>query len=536
MSHINIVLYSILLNLCMIQAGLTGCGHASHEPGEDAADDESISPDPVPDEQDPDMADALDPVAEDPAAEDLAADPAEDEADLPPEDPCRVNPDRYDGGSAWDLDPMSVEQDPINFPLTVQSGSMTSDSALVWGYTADNGSKKLMVWREPEDDGPRVLVRNITALPVEGYMKEALSGLAPGTWYHYGFFTYEGEDLLWRSMIGKFRTAIHDDCMEILTIGGTHGTNFRLAPYRSLEITSRFEMDAFFQLGDFSYNDGASTLDDFRQKWHMTLTDPGYMTLLPLVGQYIVWDDHEIEDNAQLYIDIVTNPALIAAGKNAFFETTPVPRHADGSYWRSYRWGLTAEMFILDCRHERRPETMLTENAIYISRAQMDWLKDALLTTEAHFKIIANSVPIVRYNDPPWLMATDRWQGYASQRTELLDFIADSGITNVWFLSGDFHTASVATVDRTGPHRFIWEINLGPGGNSGNPLWISYRSGIMQDLIAPPDQFHFFYGEPVAAVATFDPFSDTVSITFIDAVTEDVLFDRTISFTDVPTG
>jgi len=70
----------------------------------------------------------------------------------------------------------------------------------------------------------------------------------------------------------------------------------------------------------------------------------------------------------------------------------------------------------------------------------------------------------------------------------------------------------------------------------GNPLWLSYRAGIMQDLIAPPDQFLFFYGEPVAALATFDPAADTVSITFIDAVTEDVLFDRTLSFTDVPTG
>jgi alkaline phosphatase D len=266
----------------------------------------------------------------------------------------------------------------------------------------------------------------------------------------------------------------------------------------------------------------------------MTLMDPGYMALLPTTGQYIVWDDHEIEDNAELYRDIIENPAKIAAGKDAFFETTPVPRFDNNSYWTSYRWGLTAEMFIIDCRHERQPDTRLTDHAIYIGLEQMAWLKDSLLLTDAHFKIIANSVPITNYNIPPWLMQDDRWQGYESQRRELLNFIADNGITNVWFLSGDFHTASVAKVDSDGPHATMWEINMGPAGNRNNPLWISYDAGIMREAIAPTDQFSFFYGEPVATIMTLDPIADTVRLLYIDSRTEEVLFDRTFNYLDPP--
>ncbi|MBW2263905.1 MAG: hypothetical protein JRG91_18245, partial [Deltaproteobacteria bacterium] len=83
-------------------------------------------------------------------------------------------------------------------------------------------------------------------------------------------------------------------------------------------------------------------------------------------------------------------------------------------------------------------------------------------------------------------------------------------------------------------HMYMWEINMGPAGQGNNPLWISYNAGIGREEIAPTRQFLFFYGEPNATIMTFDPESDTVHITFIDARTEEVLFDRTFSYTDLP--
>ena len=74
--------------------------------------------------------------------------------------------------------------------------------------------------------------------------------------------------------------------------------------------------------------------------------------------------------------------------------------------WRSFRWGHSAEVFVLDCRGERRPSTRSvnpTRESVYISRAQMDWLKAGLRASPAVFKFIVNSVPI--YGRPGGLEA-----------------------------------------------------------------------------------------------------------------------------------
>lgn len=81
----------------------------------------------------------------------------------------------------------------------------------------------------------------------------------------------------------------------------------------------------FVQLGDYSYNDGAQTISEFRSKWRTTLDDVGYWDLLPAVGQYIVWDDHEFVDNSSYYADQGT--ASFQAAKDAFFERNPIPRY-----------------------------------------------------------------------------------------------------------------------------------------------------------------------------------------------------------------
>ena len=66
------------------------------------------------------------------------------------------------------------------------------------------------------------------------------------------------------------------------------------------------------------------------------------------------------------------------------------------------------------------------------------------------------------------------------------------------------------------------------------PIINAYNAGILQDTIAPPSQFSFFYGEPVVSLMTFDPLTDSVRVFFQDADTEEVLFDRTFSYLDEP--
>ncbi len=447
---------------------------------------------------------------------------------------CKVDADAIDGGAEFTFNPESVELDVDLFPLGVQAGAMTINEALLWSNTINENDKVLLVWRDIPDINDKItLVKEMTLTPTDGgYLKEKIKDLAPGTVYRYAFFEGTKENPTARSMVGRFKTAIPEDCPAPLLVAGTHGTNRWVGlPFDAIEITSRYELDLALHLGDYSYNDDSDTLEGYRSEWHDTLINPKLQVGNASTGQYIVWDDHEIADNHFLHHDFP--PEQLAIGKQAFFENTPVERRENDSYWKSFRWGKTAEFFSLDCRHERQPETRKTEDAVFIGKEQMVWLKDRLLNSPSHFKVVLTSVPITKF-PPMHAMQGDRWEGYASQRDEILNYIAENEIKNVWWITGDFHLGCITRLEMDGgPREHMWEIMVGPGGNGPSPTWLMWISGLIDhDNIAPEDQFRFYGGEFMATMLTFDPAKDAVHVVFVDAETEEVVFDEWLKESD----
>lgn len=80
---------------------------------------------------------------------------------------------------------------------------------------------------------------------------------------------------------------------------------------------------------------------------------------------------------------------------------------------------------------------------------QKQWFKDVLKESDARWKIWANSFPAMplRLNlGDFWisgmkdaLLGIDGWNGYPSERRELLEFIRDNGVSNVVACAGDHH-------------------------------------------------------------------------------------------------
>lgn len=233
----------------------------------------------------------------------------------------------------------------------------------------------------------------------------------------------------------------------------------------------------------------------FRQKWQEQLQDPSYRALMPAAGAYLIWDEHDFANNFDPEALGPTHPLLVD-GTRAFRETLPVEEDRS---WKNYRWGQTAEFFILDVRMERKPSTRETADAQMISPAQLAWLKQALLDSPCHFKVILTSIPITQLPPPSWGGSADRWEGYAAQREKVLGFIDEHALDNVWFLSGDIHVGTIMRVEKVGPRRKYFEICAGPAGNI-NPL-------------------------------TFDPKANTVRVMFIDPMQSDaVTCDQTLTF------
>jgi len=342
----------------------------------------------------------------------------------------------------------------------------------------------------------------------------------PGTWYSYAYFSLDGEgEVISRSRVGRVRTALAPGALETLRVAATSCTNQTYMPYEALEEMAAWQPDVFLHTGDQNYNNGEESLAGFRNQWFGAIDDPGYRAIHETTGVYQTLDDHEVDDN---FDPERIDPSILRNAFQAYFESFPVDEGPDGEIWTSYEWGATAEFFILDCRSERG----FPDDSYYISDQQMDWLLEELSNSEAHFKVILNSVPIT--DMPTLYVATgDRWEGYDRQRDQLLDHITDNDIRNVWFISGDFHIGMVARIDNEGPARRIIEVAAGPGGNI-NP--IASTLGTLEGL-AGVDQFLFHTGSgdnEVQTYLTFDPVRDEVRVQFIDE-DDNVLYDEWVA-------
>lgn len=417
------------------------------------------------------------------------------------------------------FDLAAIPEDSSVFPYAIMAGEMKTSSALLAVQIPDATPKWLRVWRPGEEAGTALIVVDQEVVPNgDGYAKVPVEGLCPGTWYQYVYLEGTPERPTARSPIGEFRTAPEDDVLEPLTLAIT-ACNGSSLDWPALLRTAEEYYDVFIHLGDMVYADGSYTLAEYRQVWQDYLGAEGYRVALPRAGLYVTWDDHEIDNNSNFDRETMEPEQLLKRqnAMDAFFETLPIEAEGpDYRLWRSFRWGQTAEIIVLDCRYERRPS-----QGLYISVEQMDFLKQRLLESPCHFKIIMNSVPITNMPTLWDVAAGDRWEGYPEQRNELLSFIDDNLITNVWFLGGDFHTCFVSRIEPSGGLTSnTYEIAV-TGGNS-NPL-PDIATGFSSA------QFEFGSTDPHGCVLLFDPEANAVNVRFLDPQTGEAVFDQTIS-------
>lgn len=459
------------------------------------------------------------------APEDAAPDPAEGEQEADSDTDASGRPDVDDTGLVDDpggsdesplveLDADAVPYDEGRFPHAVSAGAMTTSQVLIVSRALRIPSVRLWIWQETEEPGIVRLVHDEVITPgEEGYLSADVDGLQPDTRYRYGLFILgpSGRPNA-RSLLGRFLTAPAPGTSRPLTVA-LFACNGNARGERDVmgRVAEHPDVDVLLHLGDMAYNDGAFTVEEFRRSWRTWMHSPGYRRGLAHTGLYVTWDDHELDNDW----DPETTPiAQQEAALRAFLDSVPAVTGPSGELWRSWRWGDTAEILVLDCRSERLPSTILNDDPsddVYISREQMDWLKDRLENSPCHFKIVMNSVPIARM---PWfgIAADDRWEGYPGQREELLDHVQSNDLRNVFFVSGDFHVNFVGLTDiaPTGRLADTWEVAVTSGNI--NPA----------SLLLNPPQFRYGVFAPRLVKMTFDPVLDEAIVRFYDPETGDL--------------
>ena len=419
--------------------------------------------------------------------------------------------------------------DTTLFPLGVMAGDMvattsTAARAILWTHYTGTSSLYLKVWEV--STGVTAFNSQVT-IGTAGYTQKDVTSLKPGVRYYYYFYITDSlGNITSQSDTGKFRAPIAAGTREVLVFGGTSCTHQSYAPFPVLQNASYRELDCFFHLGDHVYQDGSSTLSQFRAQYKVNWQADGMRMLHRKFGLYATWDDHEYINNwdPEWVARTSGQSTILANARQTFFEHHPIRRNASypDRIWRSFKWGDTAEFFLLDLRSERYPS-----KSQYISRAQMDSLKSVLKNSTATFKFIMTPVPVSTFPsaDP---YAYDRWEGYHAQRTEILSWIRDMHLTGVWWLAGDYHMGSVGHLEEYGYQWYgMREVLMGAGGNGG------YVEGPQQ--MAGKAQWDFSTAQNNYFVYTADPVAQTLRVTCYTSGGS-ILFDRTYQATFVPSG
>ena len=330
-------------------------------------------------------------------------------------------------------------------------------------------------------------------------VKLEATGLRPRTTYYYRFL-HQGL----ASPVGRTRTAPAATASpDHLRFGVVSCANLQagyFAAYRHL--ARRDDLDAVIHLGDYFYeyapgeygagNDNQDvrrhvpaheivTLADYRQRHAQYKRDHDLQALHATAPFIVTWDDHETTNDAYRAGAENHQPATEgdwferkARARRAYDEWMPVRMGdtvdlGDGTaLYRRLRFGTLAELSMLDLRTYRSKQAQILADGTVsdpertiTGDAQMRWLKQSLTQNRTQWKLVGNPVmisPVVfppfpqdvtsAVNDVTGLLPedgapynVDQWDGYTADRREVFRHLADHGVKDTVFLTGDIHSA-----------------------------------------------------------------------------------------------
>jgi len=192
----------------------------------------------------------------------------------------------------------------------------------------------------------------------------------------------------------------------------------------------------FLHLGDLHYRDTNSTVpEDYRGNYDAVLGHPSQGPLFRSLPVAYTWDDHDYAGN-----DSDSTAAGRATARAAYRERVPhYPLGpGDGTIGQAFTIG-RVRFILTDLRSAAAPASLRESAAkTRLGAAQKAWFKQELINARD------NGFPLIVWAcTNPWIGAAkvgdDSWAGYATERTEIANFLRDNRITNLAIISGDMH-------------------------------------------------------------------------------------------------
>ncbi len=407
-----------------------------------------------------------------------------------------------------------------SIPYGVASGDITGGNALIWSRS-DRPARMIVEYDTSESFRKAQRVIGSDALDTTDYTARVnLAKLPAGQqiFYRVTFQDLTDTNIYSVPVLGSFRTAPAKK-RDILfawsgdTAGQGWGINPEWGGMKIYESIRQLNPDFFIHSGDTIYADNpiqaevklddgsiwknlttpekskvAETLAEFRGNFIYNLLDENVRRFNAQVPQLVQWDDHETRNNwfpGQMLTDddrytVKSCNILAARAKQAFLDYTPIRFDANDPerIYRSFNYGSSLEIFMLDERSYRGPntpnrQTTASNETAFLGSAQVRWLKNKLQNSKATWKVIASDMPIgliipdgktgkfenLANGDGPAL-------GRELETADLLRFIKQNNIRNVVWITADVHYAAAHYYD-PGKAQFtdfkpFWEFVAGP--------------------------------------------------------------------------
>lgn len=405
-------------------------------------------------------------------------------------------------------------------PYGTSSGDVTRERAIIWSRT-DRPARMLVEWSTTESFQNVRRVRGPQATGAVAYTARVdLTGLPPGQRI---FYRVQFEDLtdsrnLSVPVGGSFLSAPREArdlsfAWSADTVGQGWGINKEWGGLRMYDTLRRAEPDFFVHTGDTIYADSpvlpeirlpdgtvwrnvvtpekskvAETLDEFRGNYTYNMLDDHVRRFNADIPQVVLWDDHEVKNNWYPGMSLDADDrykqksvrVLAANARRAFLEHSPIrlSQARIQPIYRSCSYGPLLEVFAIDLRTYRGPNTSNRQSSpsaqtVHAGAQQLAWLKRALRSSTAAWKVIASDLPIgliVRDGATAFEAVANADAGPPLGRemeiAELLRFMRQERIRNVIWITGDVHYAAAHYYD---PQRAqfkdfdpFWEFVAGP--------------------------------------------------------------------------
>ena len=347
---------------------------------------------------------------------------------------------------------------------SILHGFADMSSMTLWVQT-DRAARVVVELHPEADPGKRRRVEGTTRAEDDFAIALRLAGLDPGARYRYTV-AVDGKAA---AEPGRFATQPlwqfrGDPPALAVAFGSCFYLNDRFdrpgAPwggdYQILDALAAQSPDLMLWVGDNVYfrEPEWTSLEGMSARYRAVRALPELRRLARATSHVAIWDDHDFGPN-----DSDASFVMKGAALEAFKRYWPNPSH--GLPGVPGVFGLVTfgdvDFFLLDNRFHRYPNRYpQTPEKSMFGRAQLEWLKQALVFSRAPFKVVVAGGQF-------WNRANrfEAFHNFPVEQKALADWLLEQKVTGVVFLSGDRHLGGLWRIERPGTYP-LYEFTSSP--------------------------------------------------------------------------